>query len=218
MKLHCFVSVLSAFFFVNKAKCFLVCILWSCFFFGCSVFNFCFLLVFYSFQKERPKNPDTAENPKNKKVRGVVFTNSFSNLFGVEQKMALFCWKPYKIVVWAHFEKFEKGKNGQKMTKRLSQISVQGWVKNLSKYVAQHNWTDFDSKKWYFVSSIFFLSHSPCRKKNVFEKQKRKKEETLDRFLTQKNQFLDRFLTLQIYIYICCGVIIWATFGVFYGY
>ena len=93
------------------------------------------------------------------------------------------------------------------MRKRLSQKSVQGWVKNLSKYVAQHNWTDF----WLFLSSLSFLvfekTHSPCRKKNIFEQKSKKgnNEETLDWFWTQTRQILDRLLTLHhihfLYIY-----------------
>ena len=45
----------------------------------------------------------------------------------------------------------------------------------------------------------FAKSHSPCRKKKIFDKQKKKK---LDQVLTQERQLLDQVLTLQhIYVY-----------------
>ena len=114
----------------------------------------------------------------------------------------------------------------------LSQNLVQGWVKTWSKYVAQQNWTKCWLKKWFFLvffACFSFKSHSLCRNKNIFEKQKMKKErENLDQVLTQERLFLDQVLTLQhIYIYIYAvvllsgpslafwGVIIWAKF-VFY--
>ena len=48
----------------------------------------------------------------------------------------------------------------------------------------------------------------------------------LDQFLTLATQILDQFLALyiygnalvKIYIYICCGVIIWAKFGLWRCY
>ena len=49
------------------------------------------------------------------------------------------------------------------------------------------------------ISIFFEKSHSPFRKKKIFEKQKGKNEDTLDRLLTQKSQVLDSFLTLQLY-------------------
>ena len=89
------------------------------------------------------------------------------------------------------------------MWKWLSQKSVQGWVKNLSKYVAQHNWTDFDSKKGFFLSSFLFLFENvilPAERK--IEKIRIKRRFWTDVWL-KKGQFLDRFLTLQhIYIHI----------------
>ena len=44
----------------------------------------------------------------------------------------------------------------------------------------------FDSNNGNFCFFVCFFgkAHSPCRKKKIFENLKRKKEETLDRFLT----------------------------------
>ena len=59
---------------------------------------------------------------------------------------------------------------------------------------------------FFFFFSLFarfsLKSHSPCRKKKIFEKQKKKKEKTWTRFWLKKRQILDQVLTLQhIYIY-----------------
>ena len=83
-----------------------------------------------------------------------MFTNSVSMIFGGGPQNVIFAENPIKIVVLAYFE---KGKKGQKMwTELLSWKSVQGWVENLSNYVAQHNWTDFQLKKL-FVFFLLFL-------------------------------------------------------------
>ena len=100
-----------------------------------------------------------------------------------------------------------KEKKGRKLTKLLSRKSVQGWVENLSNYVAQHNWTDFRRKKMVILSFFFcFLSHSPCRKK-ILEKQNEKKEENLDRCSTQKRAVLGQIFDTT--------ATSWSKFGVF---
>ena len=100
----------------------------------------------------------------------------------------------------------QKEKNGRKLTKLLSWKSVQAWVENLSNYVAQHNWTDFQRKKMVFFFFFFFFfekSHSPCRRKTIFENKNNKKRNFWTDFQLKKGQNLDRFSTLQhIYIYI----------------
>ena len=66
----------------------------------------------------------------------------------------------------------------------------------------------FDSRNGVFFCLFFarfsLKSHSPCRKKKIFEKQKKKKKEkTWTRFWLKKRQILDQVLTLQhIYIHI----------------
>ena len=218
MKLHCFVSVLSAFFFVNKTKSgFLVCILWSCFLFGCFVFNFCFLF-FIPFQKKTQK-PDTAKTKKQKcrkKDKKIQLAQLCSQIvfliFWGWATKCYFCWKPYKIGVSAYFE---KGKKGQKCEK--------GWVKNLSKVESKicpsmlRNIIGqmFDSKNGSFCLIFLFLlllknlilpaERRRCLKKKQIRKTKRKHWTD---FWLKKGQILDRFLTLQplqrvcIYIYI----------------
>ena len=189
MKLHGFVSVLAAFFLVSKTK-------WSSYLHLVVLFPFLLFCVhflfFHSFQKDQ--KPDTtktkqnAEKRTNNSIGAVVFANSVP-IFWDGLKNALFAENPIKIVV---SEYFEKGKKCQTYEK--------GWVKNLSKYVAQHNWTDVWLKN--MVILCLFYSHSPCRKKTIFEKQIRKNEEQLDRVWLKKGKLLDRLLTLQhIYIY-----------------
>ena len=95
------------------------------------------------------------------------------------------------------------------MWKRLSQKSGQGWVKNLSKYVAQHNWTDVWLKKWHFVLFFYcFLwkSHSPFRQKKIFEKQKGKRKLWTD-FWLKKGNFWTDFWLYSIFL---CRVKIWS--------
>ena len=98
MKLHCFVSVLSAFFFVNKTKCFLVCILWSCFFLVvlCSIL---FFFVFSFLSKRKAQTNRTQQKAPKKKCRKkgqkqfqlARLCSQIVLLFGgVSRKMALF--------------------------------------------------------------------------------------------------------------------------------
>ena len=149
---------------------------------SCGLLSFCcFVLNFVlslSSQKKTPKNGHS-KNQKNKNaekkdkqrksVSAVVFTNSVPNFGGWATKCD-FCWKPYRS---RGLSTFWEGKKGPKMWKGLSWKSVQGWVENLSNYVAQHNWTDFHLNKmcfFFFLSFILIKSHFPCRKKTIFEK------------------------------------------------
>ena len=95
------------------------------------------------------------------------------------------------------------------MWKRLSQKSGQGWVKNLSMYVAQHNWTDFWLKRMVMFcllfSFVFVLKNLiPPAEEDLEKKQKSRKRGKLDRLLTEKRQILDRFwlYNMCVYIYI----------------
>ena len=65
----------------------------------------------------------------------------------------------------------------------------------------------FDSRNGVFFLSFFFArfslkSHSPCRKKKIFEKQKKKKKENLDQVLTQKKANLGPGFDSTAYVYI----------------
>ena len=171
---------------------------------------FCFFIPF----KKRPQKAGHSKNPQNPKCRkkgqtknsvsAVVFTNSVPNFLGVGYKNVIVCWKHYKN---RGLSIFRERKKGQTLTKLLSWKSVQGWVENLSNYVAQHNWTDFRRKKMVIVYLFFFYflerCHSPCRKKKILEKkQKQKKEQNLDRFSTQKRAIFGQASNSTIYIYI----------------
>ena len=121
---------------------------------------------------------------------------------------SFFGWKHYKN---SGFGTFSKRKKGPKLTKLLSWKSVQGCVENPSKYVAQHNWTNFQRKKlcfflfffFYFFFYFFEKSHSPCRKKKIFENKNRKTKKN-DGFSTQKRAVFGRIFnsTAHIYIYV----------------
>ena len=133
IKLHCYVSVLSAFFFfVNKTKWLFGLHLVVLFLFWvvlCSLF--CFFCSFIPFKKD-PKKPDTAKNPKNQTCRKRGQTKDqlaqlcsqivFLIFWGWATKMLFFAEPPIKIGVWANSE---KGKEGPIMWKRLRWKSVQ---------------------------------------------------------------------------------------------
>ena len=132
----------------------------------------------------------------------------------------MFGWKHYKN---SGFGTFSKRKKGPKLTKLLSWKSVQGCVENPSKYVAQHNWTDFQRKKLLFCSFFIFcwkISFS-LQKEEDFWKTKTERKEIFGRiFNSKKGNFWTDFqlYSIYIYIYIYCEVIIWAKFGVLKGY
>ena len=181
--LFCFCVVV---FFVTRLSGLLVCILWS-FFLFCFLVVLFWILSFFVFsflsKKRPPKKPDTAKTQKSKNAEkkdsekkniAIVFTNSVLQFFGVGLKFSFFAENTIKIVVLVHFK---TGENTQKLQKLLSQNLVQGWVKTWSKYVAQQNWTRFWLKKMCFFL-LFFprfseKCHSHCRKKRIFEKQKK---------------------------------------------
>ena len=161
--LFCFCVVV----FVTRLSGLLVCILWSFFLFCFFVVLFWLCLFCFSFlSKKTPKKPDTAKTQESKNaektdkqnsVSAVVFTNSIFNFFGVGLKISFLAENTIKF---CGFGTFSKWKNGRKLTKLLSWTSVQGWVENLSNYVAQHNWTDFQRKNGsfsFFWKISFFL-------------------------------------------------------------
>ena len=204
MKLHCFVSVLSAFFFLNKTK-------WLSGLHLVVLFLSCLFCVFcFSVLSQKKTKPDTAKTPKTKnaeekdkqKIQLAQLCSQIVFLIfgGWATKMSCFAENTIKIGVWAYFEKGNKGKT---LTKLLSWKSVQGWVENLSNYVAQHFWTDFRRKLMVFFVFCFLLFFGkmsfPFRKKKILEKQKKRRIWT--DLQLKKWQFLDRFSTLQ-HIYI----------------
>ena len=177
------------FLFVNKttvlflfASCGLVSFL------GCVVSNFIFFCSFIPFKKRTLQK--TQKNKNAEKTTKIMLAQLCSQIvfliFGVGCKNTVFAESPIRIGVSAYFE---KGKKGQKYEK--------GWVKN------GNCWS-------YFFFCFCLKSHSPCRKKNIFEKQKRKKEETLDRFLNKKANLAQIFNStayLFILIFICWRVL-----------
>ena len=96
------------------------------------------------------------------------------------------------------------------MWKRLSQKSGQGWVKHLSKYVAQHLDRFLTQTHGNLLSSFFFCfwekSHSHCRKKETFQKTKRKRGKFGPIFDSKKEnlgQMFDSTAYISMSIYIC---------------
>ena len=195
MKLHCFVSVLSAFFFINKIKWFLVCILWCCFLFGFSVLSTKTTPKDQTQQKKQ--NPKCRKKEQTKKsVSAVVFTNRVFNFVGWATNMLVIADNPYENRGFSIFWESKRPKRW----KRLSQKSVQRWVKNLSKYVCSIIGQILTQKMVLFVFFLcrFEKSHSPCRKSEDFWKTKKEKRRKFwtDLWL-KRGQFLDWFLTLQ---------------------
>ena len=121
-----------------------------------------------------------------KSVSAVVFTNIAPNFLGVGYKNVIVCWNPPPPNKKRALSIFRERKKGQKCEK--------GWAENLSNYVAQHNWTDFQLNKMCFLF-IFIRNRILLAERGRFlkKKWKRKKKEILDRFQLKIWQFLDRF-------------------------
>ena len=81
------------------------------------------------------------------------------------------------------------------MSNLLSHKLVQAWVNNWSKHVAQHHWTDLDSRKCHFLPFVsafdFVISHSPCRKK---------KSKTWTNYWLKKGKFWANSWLYSIYV------------------
>ena len=134
----------------NEVALFCVCVV--CFLFFCNKTEwFCglhlvvlflswlFFLLFHSFQNKRPKKPDTAKPPKTKnaekknkhKIQLAQLCSQmvFLIVWGWATKMWLFCWKHYKIVVSALFQKGKRQTINKivelEICPRLSRKSVQ---------------------------------------------------------------------------------------------
>ena len=203
-------------FFCDKTKwssCLHLVVLLPFLFFVVLFWILSFFCCFHSSQKRTPQKTGHSKNPKKQKCRktrqikksvsAVVFTDSVLKFFGVGLKIEFLAENTIKIVVSASFQ---TGKNTQKLAKMLSQNLVQGWVKTWSKYVAQQNWTKFWLKKWCFFCLCFarfsLKSHSPCRKKKIFEKQKKTKKRKLGpSFDSKKGYFWTKLWLYSIYIY-----------------
>ena len=131
MKLQCFVSLLSAFLFVNKTKWFsgLHLVVVIVFWLFCVHF-FGFIWFFHSFSK-RPKNGHS-KYPKNqnakrekkdqKKVQLAQLCSQMVFLFFGGGQTNIFAENPIKIVVSTNLRKGKKGQTCEK-----------GWVKFLAK-------------------------------------------------------------------------------------
>ena len=162
-------------FFKTGLSGFVVCILW--YYFLCVVLFWILLFCFFIPLKKRSPQNRTQQKPKNQKCRKKDKQKNqlaqlcsqivFLILGRWATKMLCFAKKTYKN---RGLSIFWERKKGPKMWKRLSWKSVQGWVEKLSNYAAQHNWTDFQLNQMCFPFFMFYKkSHSPCRKKNVFE-------------------------------------------------
>ena len=200
-------------FFVIKTKwlsCLhLVVLLPFLFFFLIFVFGLYFVLLKKDDKERTKQNPQKSakKGPKIVSVSTVVFTNSFP-IFGGWARKCSFCWKRYKIVVSAYFEKGKMAQNVQKVESklgpRLSPDLVQACCAN--------NWTKFWLKK--MVIGVFLLPLFSLKKEEDFWKtEKERRRKLLDQVLTQRRPFLDQVLTLQcmyIYIYIYAGRAVWV--------
>ena len=209
LKLHCFVICVVCFLpFVNKTKWFSGLHLVVLFPF---LVVLCFLFfIFHSFQKKDPQKTGHGKNPKNQKCRKKDRTkNQLAQLcsqivfliFGGGLQKCDFLLNPpptIKIGVWAYFWERKKRPNNVNKLVELNICPRLSW-KNLSNYVVQHNWTDFQLNKmcvcvflsFFYIKIAFYL-----QKEEYFWKIK--KEEILDRLSAQKKGlFSDRFSALQ---------------------
>ena len=229
MKLYCFMSVLSTFFFVNKTRWF------SCLHLVVLFLVCCFEFLF-SFLSKKAKTDTTKPPPQNQKVQKqknkAVFqlaqlcSQMVFLIFRGGLQHANFCLKRYKICLSAYMA---TTKNGQK----VSNFKVKHWSTHKSKtgprMLSNIIWPVLVVNFDLFVV-LFCKSRSPCRKKSM---KKIKKRETNKQSWTScwplKRKILDQlfFSTVYIYIYIymyavellsgpslaILGVIIWAKFA-----
>ena len=79
-------------------------------------------------------------------------------------------------------------------------------------HVAQLLTQDFCLNTVFFEASFLQKSHSPCRKK------KKENQRTVAQLLTQQRAKCGPVIDPTAHIYICCGVIVWAKFGLFNSY
>ena len=123
MKLHCFVSVLSAFFLVNKTKRF-SCLHLVVLFFWVVWCPILFVFAFSFLSKKDPQNRTQQKTQKTKmqekgrnknSILAVVFTNRVPNFLGWATKILLLAESPIQKG-FQHILRKEKG---------LSQISAQ---------------------------------------------------------------------------------------------
>ena len=135
---------------------------------------FVFLLLFSSQKQE--KNSIQQKNAEKgtdicQLAQMYVFTNSVP-IFGVGFKKHLCAENTVK-------EWFQHFKVAQKRSTFLSQKLVQAWVKNRSKHVAQHSWTNLWLKRMFFFEifagfpqsySVFLVisNHKQCRGAKIF--------------------------------------------------
>ena len=188
------------------ASCGLVSFLLFC-------FEFWIFCLFSFLSKKDPQKTGHSKNPrttqiaekkdKQKNQLAQLCSQIVFLLFGGGlQKCYSLCWKPYKNRGLSIFWESKKEK-GPKICPRLSWTSVQGWVENLSNYVAQQNWTDVQLNKCVFLSFIFIKNRLLPAERRIFLKNRRtKKRKYWTGFQLKKGQFLDR-ISAQQHIYIC---------------
>ena len=113
----------------------------------------------------------------------------------------MLCWKNYKNSGFGVF-----WKNDPKMSKRLSQTLVQGWVKTWSML---HNivGTKFWLQKWQYLSYFSFLRFS-LHKKNIFGKWKEQIRKLGPKFDSKKGHFWTNCWLYNLYL--CCRVKNWS--------
>ena len=202
-------TVLSVFrlFYINRTK-------WCCclhllvfFPFCCFVLNFVFFCFYSSQQKDPPKtghnnNPQKTKMQKKgqtkKSVSAVVFKTSVLIFWGWATKM-LFFWKPYKNRAVSIFEKGKRAKN-------VNKVELKICPENLSKYVAQHNWTDFQLNRKCFSFYFDKIRILPAEWRRILKDKKGNKRGKFGQiFNSKKGNFWKDFQLYNIYreMYVC---------------
>ena len=178
-------SVLSV--FLTRLSGFLVCILWSCFF-----FVVLFSILVFLFLLKKAKKTDRAKTQKKSWNKGTSFQLAqlcsqivFLIFWGWALKMHV-CWKHYRNSGLSIFDK-RKSKKWPQNVNFLSNKLAPAWVKNWPLYVAQHKWASFCLSKTVnfdlFSCLVFKTSHSPCRRRVLKKEapQKPKKSPIFDK-------------------------------------
>ena len=180
-------------FFVTRLSGFLVCILWSCFLFCCFGLNVVFL-CFFSPLKKGHKETDTANPPQKCRKKAQFF--QFAQL--CSRIMFLIFWCGLKMLNFAEntiksgFSIFRKGQKWPKDVKKVESTIGPSMLRTLDQSLTQKS-----GNFALFCNCSFFLSHSPCRRKEYFLKDKWK----LGPIVDSKKAMFGPIWPYNIYIY-----------------
>ena len=133
-------------------------------------------------------------------------------LFCVSLNFACFAENTIQIGVSTKKKKTQK-KNKKPSVKNWSKLAL----KTGPSMLRNKNGPVLNARNGSFVFVYFCLflekASSFCRENEIFKNKKTKKRKNLDQFSTLEKAKIGPVFNSTTHIYICCGVIIWAKFG-----